>query len=143
MGKRMDRPPRMMIEELLDGDHLPEDVREAVRNDIADRKRAEKELRASEERFRLLADNATDVIWVRGLDLSLSYISPAVERLRGFTVEEARRYHAEGHFPPGSMGPKIEAAIDFLEGGGKRVIITQPHLLEDALHGRTGTHIVP
>ena len=45
--------------------------------------------------------------------------------------------------PPGSMGPKIEAAIDFLEHGGKRVIITQPHLLGEALHGKTGTHIVP
>jgi carbamate kinase len=41
------------------------------------------------------------------------------------------------------MGPKIAAAIDFLEHGGQRVIITQPHLLEDALHGTTGTHIVP
>ena len=41
------------------------------------------------------------------------------------------------------MKPKIEAAVDFLEHGGKRVIVTQPHLLEDGMHGRAGTHIVP
>jgi carbamate kinase len=41
------------------------------------------------------------------------------------------------------MGPKIEASIDFLKSGGKEDIITQPELLEQALIGRTGTHIVP
>jgi carbamate kinase len=40
------------------------------------------------------------------------------------------------------MGPKIEAAVAFLEQGGEQVIVTQPHLLEDAIHGRTGTRIV-
>jgi carbamate kinase len=59
------------------------------------------------------------------------------------TVAEARGYLEEGHFPPGSMKPKIEAAIDFLEHGGQEVIITRPDLLEDAIHGRAGTHIVP
>jgi carbamate kinase len=39
------------------------------------------------------------------------------------------------------MGPKVAAAIDYLKNGGKHVIITQPHLLEDAIHGRNGTHI--
>ena len=58
------------------------------------------------------------------------------------TVAQAKQYFAEGHFPPGSMGPKIEAAIDFLAGGGKEVIITQPELLAEALKGRGGTHIV-
>ena len=41
------------------------------------------------------------------------------------------------------MGPKIAAAVDFLESGGKEVIITQPHLLEEAIAGRNGTHLVP
>ncbi|MFB3818885.1 MAG: carbamate kinase [Candidatus Methylomirabilales bacterium] len=64
----------------------------------------------------------------------------AVGRL---TLSEARRYLAEGHFPSGSMGPKVEAAIRFLEGGGKRAIIA--HLKEalPALRGETGTHVVP
>lgn len=59
------------------------------------------------------------------------------------TIAEARQYLAEGQFAPGSMKPKIEASIEFLEAGGERVIITQPHLLEEALDGKTGTHIVP
>jgi len=58
-------------------------------------------------------------------------------------VAEARRHLADGQFPAGSMGPKIEAAIDFLEHGGKEVIITQPHLLEETIAGKNGTHLVP
>ena len=75
--------------------------------------------------------------------VAIHFGTPEQRDLDEITVAEARRYHAEGHFAPGSMGPKMEAAIDFLEAGGQRVIITQPHLLEEALHGRTGTHIVP
>ncbi len=59
------------------------------------------------------------------------------------TAEECRRYLGEGHFAPGSMLPKIESALKFLENGGKEVIITQPHHLEGALQGISGTHIVP
>jgi len=56
---------------------------------------------------------------------------------------QCHRYLLEGHFAAGSMQPKIEAALRFLEQGGERVIITQPHHLEAALHGHHGTHIVP
>jgi carbamate kinase len=75
--------------------------------------------------------------------VAINFGTPEQQDLDEITVAEAKRYTAEGHFAPGSMKPKMEAAIDFLENGGKRVIITQPHLLEDALHGTTGTHIVP
>jgi carbamate kinase len=50
---------------------------------------------------------------------------------------------AEGHFAPGSMKPKIEACIDFLEHGGKKAIITDPANVARAIAGETGTHIVP
>ena len=59
------------------------------------------------------------------------------------TASECRSFLLEGHFARGSMRPKIEAALAFLEQGGERVIITQPHHLEEALHGIYGTHIVP
>jgi carbamate kinase len=75
--------------------------------------------------------------------VAIHFGTPEQRSLDEIGVSEAKRYHAEGHFPPGSMGPKMEAAIDFLEHGGKRVIITQPHLLEAAMRGETGTHIVP
>ena len=48
---------------------------------------------------------------------------------------------ADGHFSAGSMLPKIEAALDFLERGGTRVIITGPHLLKKAMNGEAGTCI--
>ncbi len=48
----------------------------------------------------------------------------------------------ENHFPPGSMLPKIEASITFLENGGKRVVITNPESLRDAINEKQGTHIV-
>ncbi len=68
---------------------------------------------------------------------------PDQKALDRITVAEAKQYMQEGHFAAGSMKPKIEAAINFLEGGGKHVIITQPHLLEEAIAGENGTHIVP
>jgi carbamate kinase len=54
-----------------------------------------------------------------------------------------RQYQAQGQFPAGSMGPKVEAAIQFLQGGGKRAIITSLDTAVPALRGETGTHIVP
>ena len=63
-----------------------------------------------------------------------------IERM---TVSDARKYLDQGHFPPGNMGPKIEAAIEFLEGGGENVIITNPENLEKALDGLAGTTIEP
>jgi len=67
---------------------------------------------------------------------------PDQEPLAQMNVELARRLLRKGEFAPGSMGPKIEAAIDFLEGGGEEVLITLPELLSDALAGKTGTRIV-
>jgi carbamate kinase len=63
--------------------------------------------------------------------------------LRSAGLAEMKRHFAEGHFPPGSMGPKIEAAIEFLEAGGQEVVITRPELMGEALRGRAGTRISP
>ena len=56
-------------------------------------------------------------------------------------LSEVKKYLTRGEFPPGSMGPKIEAAIEFLETGGKEVIITTPELVEAAMKGKAGTRI--
>jgi len=57
------------------------------------------------------------------------------------TVEEAKQYHAEGHFAKGSMEPKVRAAIRFIEAGGQKAIITSLDKAFDALEGKAGTTI--
>jgi len=66
---------------------------------------------------------------------------PTQKPLTHVTVDELRRYYKEGQFPEGSMGPKIEAAFDFLENGGREVIITSIERAHDALYNGFGTHI--
>ena len=73
----------------------------------------------------------------------LDYGKPGQRPLTALNCTEARKYLQDGHFAPGSMGPKMESALDFLSRGGKRVLITEPESLADALAGRTGTHILP
>ena len=75
--------------------------------------------------------------------VALNFGTPQQVEIDQMTSTQCRTYLDQGHFAPGSMKPKIEAALAFLEQGGKRVIITQPHHLEEALHGIYGTHIVP
>lgn len=71
--------------------------------DIGRLHEAEADLRLSEERYRLLAENAWEVIWTMGLDTSITYVSPAVERMRGFTPEEAMRQSIDEALPPESL----------------------------------------
>jgi carbamate kinase len=75
--------------------------------------------------------------------VKLHFGSPQERSLETLTVATAKRYLAEGHFAPGSMGPKIEAAVNFLERGGREVIITLPERALEALEGRAGTHVHP
>ena len=58
-------------------------------------------------------------------------------------VSEARRHLRDGQFPAGSMGPKMETAVDFVEKTGKEVLITSVEKLKDALSGKAGTRVVP
>ncbi len=75
--------------------------------------------------------------------VALNYGKPNQRWIDQMTVAEAKQYMAEGHFAPGSMKPKIEASIWFLERGGKEALITNPENIERALEGKTGTRIVP
>ncbi|MFH2007196.1 MAG: carbamate kinase [bacterium] len=72
----------------------------------------------------------------------LHYNKPEQRALGALTVEMVSRLVDEGHFPPGSMGPKIEAIINYLNAGGKRALITNPASLPQALDGAAGTHFV-
>ena len=73
----------------------------------------------------------------------LNYGKPSQRPIAAMTLAETRQYLAEGHFKPGSMLPKIQAVIDFLECGGRTAIITDPEHLAEALKGRAGTRIEP
>jgi carbamate kinase len=72
----------------------------------------------------------------------VNYGTPEQRALGAVTLEEIEQLHAEGHFPPGSMGPKIEAVIRFLKASGRRALITNPESLPQAIDGRAGTHFV-
>jgi len=75
--------------------------------------------------------------------VAVNFGKPNQSYLGAVTLSEMERYFREGHFPPGSMGPKVEAAIDFIRNGGRQVIITSLELAAEALAGRAGTRIHP
>ena len=72
----------------------------------------------------------------------VNFRKPDQTPLGAVTVEEIEKLYEAGHFPPGSMGPKIEAVIHFLKAGGRRALITDPASLPTAIDGRAGTHFV-
>lgn len=75
--------------------------------------------------------------------VALNYNKPNQQWLDQLTLAEAKQYQAEGHFAKGSMGPKIDACISFLERGGQQALITNPENLSRALRGETGTRLIP
>jgi carbamate kinase len=79
---------------------------------------------------------ATDVEKV-----ALGFGKPTQRFLEHMTVSEAKKHLAEGQFPPGSMGPKIQAAIGFLESGGEYVVVTDLEHLASGVDGKAGTRI--
>lgn len=76
--------------------------------------------------------------------VALNFGKPDQKELDRLTLAEAKAYLAEGtHFAKGSMAPKVQAVISFLEAGGKHAIVTDPEHIPAALEGKTGTHFVP
>jgi carbamate kinase len=74
--------------------------------------------------------------------VAINFNTPDQKWLDKMTLAEAKKYLEEGHFAPGSMKPKIEAIIGFLEGGGTEALITNPENISRALKGETGTRLV-
>lgn len=75
-------------------------------------------------------------------EIYIDFGRPTQRAVKSLTADEAVRYLKAGQFPPGSMGPKVEAAVEFLEYGGREVIITSERRLPDALRGLGGSRIV-
>lgn len=92
----------------------------------------------------LAAEIGADYLFIlTGVEqVAVNFGKPNQENLSTLSVEDAKKYLDEGQFPKGSMGPKIEAAIYFLEKGGKNVVITSIEKLQEALEGKTGTRLV-
>jgi carbamate kinase len=83
-------------------------------------------------------------IVLTGVDrVSKDFGKPTQTELAEIDVPTAKRLLAEGQFPAGSMGPKIDAAIRFVEAGGHEVLVTSAESLAEALEGKTGTYIRP
>src|SRR5215210_8348643 len=75
--------------------------------------------------------------------VALDFGKPAQRFVDRLTIAEAEKHLAEGQFPAGSMGPKIDSAIQFVKGSGHQVLITDVEVLREALDGKNGTLIVP
>jgi carbamate kinase len=87
--------------------------------------------------------DAEELYILTGVDkVALNFDTPSQLFLDELTIDKAKQYLAQGQFPEGNMGPKIEAAIHFLEAGGELVVISSVENMPDAIEGRTGTRIV-
>jgi carbamate kinase len=93
----------------------------------------------------LLASRLRVDTFVMSTDVDHVYVDfarPGARPLRTVTDRELRRLAADGQFPAGTMGPKVEAALRFLAEGGREVIVTSPRRLAAAVDGREGSHVV-
>lgn len=103
---------------------------------VIDKDRAAARIAADVHAGALLLVTATDAVM-------LDFGTPRARPLATITVEEAQSHLDDGQFPPGSMGPKIEAAVEFVRGGGEIAAVTSaPHLVRALEDGGTGTRIV-
>jgi len=86
--------------------------------------------------------DADELVILTGVEkVAINFRKPNQQAFDHMTVEECEKYMAEGQFPKGSMGPKIEAACDFIRRGGAKVIITSMENATAAIHGGAGTTI--
>jgi carbamate kinase len=75
--------------------------------------------------------------------VAVDFGKPTQRFLERMTVAEAEKHMADGQFPPGSMGPKVDSALQFVRASGQHVLITDVEVLREALEGKEGTVIEP
>ncbi|MEM4007244.1 MAG: carbamate kinase, partial [Nitrososphaerota archaeon] len=73
----------------------------------------------------------------------IDYGKPTQRKIDVIKAIELKKLYDEGHFPPGSMGPKVKAAIRFIESGGEEAIIAELTQLMEAIDRKAGTHVIP
>jgi carbamate kinase len=88
-------------------------------------------------------DAALYIILTSVPQVALDFNKPTQRFVERMTVSEAEKHLADGQFPPGSMGPKIEAAIDFVKRSSQEVLITDVEFLREGIEGKAGTRVVP
>lgn len=94
----------------------------------------------------LLATGLKADLFIISTDAEKVYIDfkkPTQRGIESVSAAELQQYYDQGQFPAGSMGPKVQSAIRYLQNGGKEVIITSYEFLMDALDGKAGTHVHP